>query len=424
MDTSKWWETYSDLKPTEVPSIARQPLYSTWYQFHQDLDKERLLKESRLAKEIGFESIILDDGWQTNDNNRGYDYTGDWQPDRFPDFKDVITEIQSLGMKVGIWYSVPFCGKKSKAYQKFKGKFLTENHRWAPVFDPRYPEVREYLIGIYTAAVREWNLDGLKLDFIDDFKSYPETSFEQDENRDYRSINRAVERLLGDVITEVKKINPEIFIEFRQKYTGPAIRKFGNMLRAFDCPGDYTMNKVRIADIRMLAGNTAVHADMVKWNFDETVEDAALHYINSLFGVPQISVMLHEAPEPHLNMVKFYTQYWNQKSEVLLSDDFTPKNPTANYPIIMAKKGNEKIVGLFEDLVIKLEKPLHHIDIINAKKSNQVVIFSERDLGFYEYVLRNCQGSQIGKGTIELGEGVSLIEAPQCGLVELKYIVK
>lgn len=422
MDTSKWWETYSDLKPIEVPSIAKQPLYSTWYQFHQDLDKERLLKECCLAKEIGFKSIILDDGWQTNDNNRGYDYTGDWQPDRFPDFKNIITEIQSLGMKVGIWYSVPFCGKKSEAYQRFKGKFLTENHRWAPVFDPRYPEVREYLIGVYATAVRDWRLDGLKLDFIDDFKSYPETSFEQDENRDYRSINRAVERLLGDVITEVKKINPEIFIEFRQKYTGPAIRKFGNMLRAFDCPGDYTMNRVRITDIKMLAGNTAVHADMVKWNFNEAVEDAALHYISALFGVPQISIMLHQAPKSHLRMVEFYTQYWNANSKLFTTGKFYPISPMTNYPVLMSEKGSKIIIGVFEDFIVKLDKKYAKIDILNAKLTTSLVIQLGIHFGKYECKIYSGEGTLVKQSVLEFTKGISALEAPKSGMVQLKQI--
>ena len=124
---------------------------------------------------------------------------------------------------------------------------------------------------------------------------------------DYHSINDAVDRLLKDVITTLKAIKPDVFIEFRQKYTGPAMRKYGNMFRAFDCPGDATMNRIRIADIKMLAGNTAVHSDMITWHKDDTVEVAALQMINTLFGVPQISVLLKEAAKDHLNMIKFYT---------------------------------------------------------------------------------------------------------------------
>ena len=33
-DTASWWEDFDNLKPAFVPQIAKQPLYSTWYQFH------------------------------------------------------------------------------------------------------------------------------------------------------------------------------------------------------------------------------------------------------------------------------------------------------------------------------------------------------------------------------------------------------
>lgn len=421
-ETSEWWEGYENLKSASVPVIAKKPLYSTWYQFHQNLNEDLLFKECRIAKELGFESIIIDDGWQTKDTNRGYDYTGDWLPERFPNMANLVHEIQSLGMKVGIWYSVPFCGRKSKAYQKFKGKFLTENHRWAPVFDPRYPEVRNYLAGIYVSAVKDWGLDGLKLDFIDDFKSYEETPFDSDSNRDFSSIDEAVDALLTQVIVEVKKVNPDIFIEFRQKYTGPAMRKYGNMLRAFDCPGDYTMNRVRIADIKMLCGDTAVHSDMVTWHFDETVQDAALHYLNTLFGVPQISVMLGEATESHLNMIRFYTKYWNENSDTLLTGQFLPSSPLANYPVQQVQKDGKIILGVFENQFLELKKLYEEIDVINAKPSEDVVIVVKQGNCEYNCSLYNCEGALVQQQTIYLEEGINTFKIPICGLAQIKPI--
>ncbi|MEM1337822.1 MAG: glycoside hydrolase family 36 protein [Bacteroidota bacterium] len=419
--TSTWWETFEHLIPVSVPAIAKLPLYSTWYQFHQNLEEALLLQECQLAKQMGFESIIIDDGWQTKDNNRGYDYTGDWYPEHFDNFGALVKKIQNIGIKVGLWFSVPFCGIKSKAYKRFKGKFLTENHRWAPVFDPRYPEVREYLVTTYVNAVKNWHLDGLKLDFIDDFKSYPETDFEND-GKDILSINGAVDLLLTQVRSELEKVKPEIFIEFRQKYTGPAMRKYGNMLRAFDCPGDYTMNRVRIADIKMLAGNTAVHADMVKWNFDESVEAAALHYINTLFGVPQISVMLTQAPPEQLKMISFYTQYWRNNSEILLSGNYTPKLPLENYPIQYAMGSNKTIVGLHSDQIVFLSASHDAIDVINAKTSDKILLDTPKDQGSFDYTICNCQGVIIENNTVRLNSGCNRFHVPSGGLLRLKRI--
>jgi alpha-galactosidase len=417
-DVSKWWETFDNLQPTSVPESALVPLYSTWYNFHQNLDEDKLEEECKLAYDLGYKAIIVDDGWQTKDDNRGYDYTGDWEPDRLNKTKEFVAKIHKIGMKVGFWYSVPFCGHKSKAYKRFKGKFLTENHRWAPVFDPRYPDVREYLINIYKSALVDWDLDGFKLDFIDDFKHYPETK-EKTAEMDYHSINEAVDRLLTDVITTLKEIKPDIFIEFRQKYTGPAMRKYGNMFRAFDCPGDATMNRIRIADIKMLAGNTAVHSDMITWHKEETVEVAALQLVNTLFGVPQISILLNEAPESHLRMIKFYTNYWNINKLLFTEGKFTPFNPLLNYPQKQTVNADKMIVGIYDNYVSEINEKAENVDILNAKLTDTIVIKSKFDLGEFTGNVFNCEGEIVKTAIFNLNKGISSIEVPACGIIQL-----
>ncbi|TYA75039.1 alpha-galactosidase [Seonamhaeicola marinus] len=418
MATSKWWESFQNLKPAPVPEIALEPLYSTWYNFHQVLDEDVLIEECKTAYKLGYRSIIIDDGWQTNDANRGYDFTGDWKPERITKTKAFVERVHSTGMKIGFWYSVPFCGNKSEAYKRFKGKFLTEDHRWAPVFDPRYPEVRSYLIDIYKNALLDWNLDGFKLDFIDDFKLYKDTPSKND-NMDFHSVNEAVDRLLTDVMETLRAIKPDIFIEFRQKYTGPAMRKYGNMFRAFDCPGDATMNRIRIADINMLAGNTAVHSDMITWHNEEKLEVAALQMVNTLFGVPQVSVKLNEIPKDHLEMLKFYTNYWVANKSLITTGDFTPFKPLANYPLQHVKNNNKLIIGLHDDYVVNLDVSYKNIDILNAKLSTETILKVGADLGNYNYSIFNCKGELVDNGSVEFKIGLVEFNIPACGLIQL-----
>jgi len=417
---TKWWETFKTLKPAYVPDIAKVPLYSTWYQFHQNLNAQELLDEFEIAHRLGYRAVIIDDGWQTKDDNRGYDYTGDWEPERLSNTKTFVEDIHRIGMKVGFWYSVPFCGKKSKVYKTFKGKFLTENHRWAPVLDPRYPEVRAYLINKYELALKEWNIDGFKLDFIDDFKLYPETKIEKSDDMDFHSINEAVDQLLSDVMKTLRKINPEVFIEFRQKYTGPAMRKYGNMFRAFDCPGDATMNRVRITDLRLLAGNTAVHSDMITWHNDEKLELATLQIMNTLFGVPQISVKLKDIPKDHLKMIKFYTKYWNKNKKLITSGFFIPSRPLANYPVQQVFQKEKLIIGVYDDHIVSIDAKYKNVDILNAKLSNSVIIKIESNIWNYRGKIFNCKGEVVNEQNFKLYKGLLEIEIPPCGLVQLK----
>jgi len=414
----KWWEGYEATKPSPVPAIAKAPLYSSWYNFHQDLDEATLLQELKIAESVGYKLVILDDGWQTMDDNRGYDYTGDWEPDRFPDLPGFVQQVHDLGMQFGLWFSVPFCGKHSKAYKRFKGKFLTENHRWAPVFDPRYPEVREYLIGTYVNALRTYKLDAFKLDFIDDFKVYPETILTKEDGRDYANVNEAVDRLLTDVMNALRAIKSDIAIEFRQLYIGPAMRKFGNMFRAFDCPNDPVTNRIRIADLKLLSGDTAVHSDPQTWHEEERVELAALQIINGIFGVPQMSVHLRSIPADHANMIRFYTKYWNEHAHILLDGHFTPSKPLANYPLCQAHQAGHEIMAVYEDLVVELTTA-DTIDVLNGKLTNSLYLKQSNGTTKYNLTIWNCEGAQERNDIISLDGKVSEIEVKGAGMIRL-----
>ncbi|MFK8162249.1 MAG: glycoside hydrolase family 36 protein [Lewinella sp.] len=416
----EWWDELAGAENLmQVPPAAIDPVYSTWYAYHQEMEPESLLAECRLAKELGYETIIVDDGWQTMDNQRGYDYTGDWTPDRFTDMKSFASNVQALGMKAMIWYSVPFCGPKSGAYQRFKGKFLTENHRWAPVFDPRYPEVREHLIGKYVGALRDWKLDGLKLDFIDDFRVYPETPEGKTDGRDYANVNEAVMRLISDISRELRAIRPDALIEFRQKYIGPALRKLGNLFRAFDCPNDSATNRLRTTDVRLLAGGSIVHSDMFMWHPDETVEAAALQINNVLFSVPQLSVRLAEQSADKTAMIRFWTGYYNDNRRFLLGGKFRAHAPLENYPMLSVREDRQMIVGLYGAAIVDLPEDVDYLDIINGRMNEDVVIKVRGKERLAELTIFDCMGKQ-KRQKHRLSPGIHLINVPASGLIELR----
>ena len=75
-DAGVWLESVGNYKPASVPAHALSPVYSTWYSFHQELSESELEVQSRIAKDFGFETLIVDDGWQTEDIGRGYSFCG------------------------------------------------------------------------------------------------------------------------------------------------------------------------------------------------------------------------------------------------------------------------------------------------------------------------------------------------------------
>lgn len=422
-----WWAGFSGHEPAPVPDTAREPMYSTWYSFHQQLTSEAVEAECRLAAELGCKAVIVDDGWQTSDAARGYAYCGDWKASagKIPDMKSHVAAVQESGLKYMLWYAVPFIGRHSRVWESFKDKLLYFHEGFgAGVADPRFPEVREYLTGIYEQALLEWNLDGFKLDFVDSFYALPEDAGRTDGGRDTASVPVAVDLLLGGIINRLRRLKPDILIEFRQSYTGPLMRKYGNMFRAGDCPNDAVQNRIKTIDIRLICGNTAAHSDMLMWNLEESAAGAALQFINILFAVPQISVRLVELPQSHMEMLAFWLGFWREHRDVLLEGSFEPWHPELLYPLVIARNSRKLIAAAYLDMVIPLSGELpEEVLVVNGTLLTRLVLELERDAGLRRVIIRDCQGNTVSQVLAAMGMGIHVLEVPAAGVIAVQAVV-
>ena len=419
-----WWRDECGYPNAYTPDSARRPLYSTWYSFHQDTDPEKIVAQCRLAHPLGMDTVIVDDGWQTADGNRGYAYCGDWRPSpaRIPDMKKFVDDVHAVGMKFMLWYSMPFVGNHSDAYERFRDMSLRYKRRgesdgWLSL-DPRFPEVRAYLVDIYARAVRDWGLDGLKLDFIDSFRLEPDTPA-VDPRRDTESLDEAVDMLLREVTDTLRAIDPEIMIEFRQGYIGPTIRKYGNMFRVGDCPDDAMRNRIGTVDLRFTTGSGAVHSDMLMWNADEPVESAAAQVIATLFSVPQISVLLDRIPEEHRKMLEFYLKFWNENRDILLDGKIYAENPESLYSCVRGVNARGEIAVAYVDRVIDVARL--PFTCINGKGTEGLVLRFVGEPREVTYTICDCMGNTVEAGTISARDGAILsLAVPAAGMVKVE----
>lgn len=389
-DVSLWWETFPGYEPCSVPEIAKKPFYSTWYSYHQNIDTEKLLDECRYFKELGCEGIIIDDGWQTSDANRGYASCGDWEvcPEKIADIKKFSDSVHSVGMKLLLWFSVPFVGCYSKAYPKFIGKTLNEEPvNGAYIMDPRYPEVREHLIGIYINAAENWGLDGFKLDFIDCFRQMDNTS----DGMDYVSVYDAVDRLMKDVMKTLREVDPHIIVEFRQSYIGPLMRTFGNIFRSGDCPCDSLTNRLNILSLRQTSGNTSVHSDMIMWKKSDPAHIAAYQLTNVMFSVPQISVSCKVITEEQKKMLAYYLSFWNKYSAVIMDGKMEYHNYASNYSYVASTLYNTTVCALYGDYVPEIKTGCNETVLVNARPNEKLI--ADFEGGKYSVTICDCMGS-------------------------------
>jgi len=192
------------------------------------------------------------------------------------------------------------------------------------------------------------------------------------------------------------------------------------MFRAFDCPNDPVSNRIRITDVKLLCGNTAVHSDMLTWHANEKVELAAIQLLNSFFGVLQMSVLLNQLSEAHFKMVEFYTSYWKSNADIFMDGTFVAYSPLANYPYLSSAKNDKIIYGLYEDVVLPVDLKYTSIDILNAKTRQQVVINAQGEKAIWQIDMFDCMGTHTNHATQEISQGVHTFETPFSGQIQLK----
>ena len=420
--SAKWISDTAGFAACTVPKAARDPLYSTWYAFWQDVHAGELEVEARLAAELGMKSMILDDGWQKVKSRNYYSATGDWMPvqSRFPDMKAHVARVHESGIRnYLLWLAVPFVGDESAAWGRFKDKLLNPGTTNVGILDPRFPEVREYLVETYVRAVRDWGFDGLKLDFIDEFK-VPEGGDPAEKDgyagRDIRSIPVAVDTLMKEIVRRLSAIRPDVLLEFRQQYMGPAIRQYGNMIRATDCPADSDKIRKLVCDLRLTSGETAVHSDMLVWSPEEPPERAARPILNSLFSTIQYSMVLAKTPAPHREVIHHWIAFTEAHRAALQEGSFRPHHPELNYPLVEGESDKERVVAVYAPgLSVKIADDDKTQLAINVTGTGSLALdlSAARVADVYDTFGRHVRSAT-------LPEGLARVDVPASGYVRLE----
>ena len=417
---TKWVSQQNGFRPATVPEAAFDPLYSTWYAYLQDVNAEELEREAVLARSLGMKTMILDDGWQKQESRTFYSATGDWlpNPSRFPDMRKHVEAVHRAGLRYLLWLGVPMVGDESTAFARFKDKMLDYNEGGSGVghLDPRFTEVREYLISTYERVVGKWGFDGVKLDFIDAFRQPDDDpAADNPAGRDYRSVPEAVDRLMRDVYARLRKINPDVLIEFRQHYMGPSILQYGNMMRVVDCPADPTANRRRVCDLRLTSTPIAVHSDMLVWSKDETAEGAALPILNVIYSTVQYSMILAKINPVHARVIRHWLKFSQDHRDALVKGSFVPHHAENGYTWIEGEGGRERVVTSYSDAnVIPLAATTKETFLVNANLKPGVVVNLASEVAVEIF---DTFGWQTGK--VVTAKGLSRLDIPACGYAKI-----
>lgn len=410
-DVTAWWIDQLNESPTHpaipaVPDVGRAAVFSTWYASHQSVSAESVEQQAQLGAEAGLEAIIIDDGWQTTDRNRGFAYCGDWNPniEAFPDMAAHVAKVHEAGMKYLLWFGAPLIGRNSTAWTELDGKLLGYSDSLnAGAFDPRFPEVRTLIAGRIARAVTEWDVDGLKIDFIDMWAQF---EAEPKPGTDCDTVDEGAERFLAELLAMTRAVKPDVLIEFRQSYIGPRLWRYGTLLRAGDCPADAAQNRVATLDVRILAGDRAVHADMLMWQPDASPESAGAQLSAILFSVPQISVQLDGLSDVHRSVLAFWLDVTKRWRQVLQFGDLATTGTAERFTQASARDDETRFVAAYADGLVQLTADdTPGLVIVNARPTDGLAVTGLR-AGTARLRIHDCSGTVVADTDIELtGDG-------------------
>lgn len=310
------WRKSLDLPEVSYPAATADPVYCTWYAVHGAVTQEFIEKTCPVAKELGFTTLIVDDGWCYDDMKRvspstigsWYEMIGDWNVSdkKFPDFKAHVKRMQALGMKYMVWTAPHLWGFKSDLYNNNPGMTIDNPIEGYDKMDINKADFAP-LVKKLRALAADNGLDGLKIDFLDIVPP----------NIDYPN-GRATEKLIAELTGGLKADNPDALIEFRQSYSTPVMLKYGTQFRAGDVPFNWLFNFGRMVELRLSLGNLGpVHADPAYWPFGETSENVARHMMAMLVGVPMLSMDLARLTDTEKRIIRYYIDIYNSHRDLI-----------------------------------------------------------------------------------------------------------
>ncbi len=411
--TDDWTAELGD-RIAPVPELARQAMYSTWYSDHQHVSAESVERHARAGASYGCQAVIVDDGWQTDDTARGYAHCGDWEPtsQTFPDMAGHVRRVHDLGLDYVLWIAPPLIGAHSKAWDRLKDRTLGYvDGLSASVLDPRYREVRDHIVESCIRPVRDWGVNGLKLDFLD---TWAWSSPPPAPDADCSSIDEGVELILQAITAELR---PRVLIEFRQDYVNPRLWQFGTFLRAGDCAMDPVENRVRTIDSRLLAGDRAVHSDMLMWPPAATPETVAQQFIGAMFSTPQVSVELDALPVEQERIVRFWLGFLRDHADTLLHGVLTPSRPDARYTQVRAV-GAETVITVFSNPVVRLSDSDRSVVLVNGGSEPRILVEGAGS-GPVDLVVSDCSGVEVYRGRTTAPE-LWAIDVPVAGVARIE----
>ena len=191
-------------------------LYNSWEATYFDVSTKAQSKLAAIAKAVGVELFVMDDGWFGKRNN-DHSSLGDWVVNKrkFPKgLSELIKNVNNLGMDFGLWFEPEMVCEKSelfKAHPDWAYHYDTRQAselRWQRVLNLTREDVKEYLFRCLDDMLTEYNIKYIKWDMNRPFSETGAQNLEEPKELWYRHTMAVYE-----IVDRLKEKHPDVAIE-------------------------------------------------------------------------------------------------------------------------------------------------------------------------------------------------------------------
>lgn len=176
----------------EYKDKRRPILINNWEATYFNFDTDKLIGIAKEASKLGIEMLVMDDGWfghRDSDNSS----LGDWfvyEKKLKGGLKQLVDEVNKLGMKFGIWFEPEMISPDSELYRKHpewaiqvRGRDMTMS-REQYVLDYSNKEVRDCVYGMMKNILDNANIEYIKWDMNRQLTEVGSTSLPKNRQRE------------------------------------------------------------------------------------------------------------------------------------------------------------------------------------------------------------------------------------------------
>ncbi len=417
------WRIGKD-KKYKVPDndFKQMPVYSLWYPLHQNIPLESVTHYFDSIVAMGFRSVLIDDGWQ-NVVQFNVSPTGLWKPKDTKIISNLIAKGHKDSLKIGLWMSQPFLGNQGIIASKFNGQFLQYRNASVPLLDVRYPDVREYLLKVYTNLLKDWDIDAIYFNYLNAYYPDDEVIVTQDNGRDFISVQNALDTLKATIFNEVNLFKPTLNIKQTYPVVGPLNTSNTKTISGFLGTNVLTNIREKVVNNRLIYGNKTPFMEVMGVHPEESSLDIALKFQTMLFGVPYVSYYSYTIPQEINKTLHFWIKYWKSNEKYLFHSNFEALYPVKHYPVLIAGNETKQIYCLYDsNFDIDLaDVDFKGVEVINSTKDQTINLKANVNAAF-EYVTKDHTGKQIDAGYLRIRKNGKAIKIPQGGLMQLFVI--